>query len=606
MATPDAQNGTISFSCGSFRFVPTDMSAARAEWNRLANNMPALEGASVAPQPPLASTSSQTGTGVGKESERSSVKTTPQRGIVEEATSTTDTTPRRAKPTEEWTTHPEMVTRTVIGPPEFFYSKDSSFYLSETRVLPKFWTKHVHFSGKVYFHHRRFNLITPNDIREPLILQNIERIRKQEISKFIKVVNPKDLPSCEHVVMLPRLDSSDAADIYHVAIDSRRVLRMDGDNVVEQAKELFWRHLESYPMHNHFLPWDYEVEFLNAITFGANERIRDFRNTPFPFVDRQCERFLRIYQDLKDRLESTENAVIPAIVWHIARVMAEVEKSRTQYHWGTPENRIYRNVAIPEPSRLEMILTLPLFGAHSMYRTRLQGTRVKGAVYLPDFRKLMQQFLDEWADSNLLATVFVSANVAFLAVPGIDALQKTASLASSLFAMMSITVGVHHVWQHRSKVDAPHQDAESYLYHVRRLGEHIDLTITACFLSLPVVSLLWSVLCFTIAIAAFCIQSTNISSKIILVTLLSLLGFFASVTLLFFWHIWRSPRHNEIEEDFNMDTRLNVDPLKGLPKAEMAVKNLIKSLKMRTSGQRRETGKKKEQATRDGVSNNVS
>lgn len=151
------------------------------------------------------------------------------------------------------------------------------------------------------------------------------------------------------------------------------------------------------------------------------ERIRDFRNTPFPFVDRQCERFLRIYQDLKgsstvfwlvlihrinyqcfdiDRLESTENAVIPAIVWHIARVMAEVEKSRTQYHWGTPENRIYRNVAIPEPSRLEMILTLPLFGAHSMYRTRLQGTRVKGAVYLPDFRKLMQQFLDEWAGKH--------------------------------------------------------------------------------------------------------------------------------------------------------------------------------------------------------------
>jgi hypothetical protein len=87
----------------------------------------------------------------------------------------------------------------------------------------------------------------------------------------------------------------------------------------EQAKELFWKHLESYPMHYSLLPWDLEVEFLNAITFGANgsfllidfallefltlsrcsERIRDFRNTPFPFVDRQCERFLRIYQDLK-------------------------------------------------------------------------------------------------------------------------------------------------------------------------------------------------------------------------------------------------------------------------------------------------------------------
>ncbi|KAG1737357.1 hypothetical protein EDD22DRAFT_852178 [Suillus occidentalis] len=189
-----------------------------------------------------------------------------------------------------------------------------------------------------------------------------------------------------------------------------------------------------------------------------------------------------------------------------------------------------------------------------MYRTRLQRMRVKGAVYLPDFRKLIQQFLDEGSDSKLLATVFVSANVAFLAVP------------------------------------------ESYLYHVRHLGEHIDLTITACFLSLPVVSLLWLVLCFNITIAAFCVQKNNTSSKIILVILLSLLGFFASVTLLFFWHIWRSPRHNE---EFNMDTILNIDPLKGLPKAEMAVMNLIKSLKMRTSGQHSETGKTNEQATRD-------
>ncbi|KAG1762996.1 hypothetical protein EV702DRAFT_1052010 [Suillus placidus] len=210
---------------------------------------------------------------------------------------------------------------------------------------------------------------------------------------------------------------------------------MNGDDVVEQTKKLFWKHLESYP--------DYEVEFLNAITFGANERIRDFRNTPFPFVDRQCERFLRIYQDLKGKPESTENTVIPAIVWHIARVMTEVEKPRTRYHWGTPENRIYRN-----------------------------DRESKGAVYLPDFRKLMQQFLDEWADFNLLVRLaiewqrlfLVSANVAFLAVLGSMRCKKPLHLlASSLFAMMNITVGVHHVWPHRGKVDALYQDAASII-----------------------------------------------------------------------------------------------------------------------------------------------
>ncbi|OAX37450.1 hypothetical protein K503DRAFT_866861 [Rhizopogon vinicolor AM-OR11-026] len=614
MTSPQSQNKVLA----SFSFAPTDLSAARVDWNRYAGDTPGHKERSTDkdkhPEPrdgvsaiPLASNSSRAGTGGDTKFERSK-NAFP--GAMSREGLSTDTTTRTAQSNKAITaTHPEMVTRTVIGPPEFFYSKGNPSYLSETRVLPKFWIKHVHFSGKVYFHNRRFNLVTPDDIREHLILEKVERAWKEDISKFKKVIDPEELPYCEHVVTLPPLDSPDPVDVYHVATGLKRVLRMNGDEVAEQPKELFWKHLESYSMHYSLLPWDFEVEFLNAITFGANERIRDFRNTPFPFVDRQCERFLRIYQDLKDRQESTQNAVIPAIIWHIARVMTEVEKSRTRYHWGTPENRIYRDVAIPEPSRLEMILTLPLFGAHSMYRTRLQGTRVKGAVYLPDFQKLMQQFLDEWADSNLLATVFVSANVAFLAVPGINALQKTASLSSSLFAMMSIIVGVHHVWRHRGKVDALYQDADSYLYHVRRLGEHVDLTITACFLSLPVVSLLWSVLCFTIAIASFCVQGTNMTGEILLVTLLGLLGFFASVTLLFFWHIWRSPRRNEIEEDFNMDTRLNVDPPKRLHKAGVAVQDLIKSLKWRRGhAQHGENGgdSNTKEATEDAVPGNTS
>ncbi|KAG1848887.1 hypothetical protein F4604DRAFT_1959624 [Suillus subluteus] len=313
--------------------------------------------------------------------------------------------------------------------------------------------------------------------------------------------------------------------------------------------------------------------------------------------------FVTVASIWSHRQRSTENAVIPAIVWHIARVMTEVEKSRARYHWGTPEIRIYRNVAIPEFSLLEIILTLPLFGAHSMYRTRLQESRVTGAVYLPDFRKLMQQFLDEWVDFNLLATIFVSTNVAFLAVPVSNTTQCAPFIrlgdrcaAQNRFTFIII---IHYDEDHRR--GAPRlatsrqggralpgrseyhiqlhvidglliRSQESDLYHVRRLGEHVDLTITACFFSLPVVSLSWYVLCVTIAIAAFYIQGTNISSTIILVTLLSLLGFFAS--LLFFWHIWRSPRHDEIEEDFNMDTRLNVNPPKGLSKVEMAVNNL--------------------------------
>lgn len=133
-----------------------------------------------------------------------------------------------------------------------------------------------------------------------------------------------------------------------------------------------------------------------------------------------------------------------------------------------------------------------------MYQTRLPGTRVKGAVYLPDFRKLMQQSLDEWADSNLLVTVFVSANVAFLAVPGSMRYKKR-------FTCIIIIRYDEHHRRGAPRVATPQKgertlpgggkyhiqfhvgllirSQDSYLYHVRRLGEHVDPTISACFLT---------------------------------------------------------------------------------------------------------------------------
>lgn len=81
--------------------------------------------------------------------------------------------------------------------------------------------------------------------------------------------------------------------------------------------------------------------------------------------------------------------------------MVDVSKSRERYGYGTTGARIYRDIAVPVPTMkvqsLEWMLTLILFGAHWMYRKRLQSCRVKGMVYVPDFQKLMQSLVVEWA-----------------------------------------------------------------------------------------------------------------------------------------------------------------------------------------------------------------
>lgn len=125
---------------------------------------------------------------------------------------------------------------------------------------------------------------------------------------------------------------------------------------------------------------------------------------------------------------------------------------------------------------------------------------------------------------------------------------------------MSIVSGVHHVWRHRGKTEAESKDAKQYLHHVRILGEDLDLTVTACFLSVPLVSLLWSVICFTVALGSYCIQHAGSGGMRLLATIMSIAGICACATLVFFWQIWNSPRHREIEEEYNLDTALNVDP----------------------------------------------
>ena len=80
-----------------------------------------------------------------------------------------------------------------------------------------------------------------------------------------------------------------------------------------------------------------------------------------------------------------------------------------------------------------------------------------------------------------------------------------------------------------------------------------DLAITACFLSIPLVSLLYAVLSFSIALGAFCVQNTETHGRILLAVVLGILGTAGLGTLLFFWHVWRGPRTEEVEDENVMD-----------------------------------------------------
>jgi len=133
--------------------------------------------------------------------------------------------------------------------------------------------------------------------------------------------------------------------------------------------------------------------------------------------------------------------------------------------------------------------------------------------------------------------------------------QRLSSLASALFALTSVTSGIHHVWRHKRKVDAEHDDAVSvdvhscfccelipvvkqhgYVNHMRVVGSVMDLRLTACFLSLPIATLMWSVLTFMITLVSYCFQCSGEVGQVFLAVVITIVTSCIAGAFICFWY----------------------------------------------------------------------
>ncbi|KAA1466618.1 hypothetical protein DENSPDRAFT_831480 [Dentipellis sp. KUC8613] len=448
---------------------------------------------------------------------------------------------------------------------------------------PRDWRKLIKPDGSIYYRNEKLRLLTSDDITQPKVLQTALEQRRDIVGALRDDNYLDKLPPDWEMILSNYHEESDfrcrfmsyQMGICFVFVNNPNCTCAGADcnckgQLIVETKDVFWVLMQEFSMHRTRLPPHAEAEFYHSLTFGESEGIFNPRYTPFPFTEPQTRRLIQVYESLQTAHVSAaagDCSFMAAIVWHVARVMSDIERYRQRYQYGTQGSRIYRDVAVAEPTWqvkiVDGLLFLFLFGVHRMYRERLERTRPGGIIYLPDFQNMMKSLLVEWADSNLLATVFVSANVAFLAVPNVNSLQRTASLASTLFSMLSIVTGMHHIWRHRRRIDCELEDAIQYLRidpdkRVKKLAQDgdqadpdlNDLTMLACFISFPVASSLWSILSFSVAVSAYCIQDSLISGQSLLGTALGVVGLLGLLTLGWFKEAWRKPRLTEFEDDY--------------------------------------------------------
>ncbi|KAH8092501.1 hypothetical protein BXZ70DRAFT_951160 [Cristinia sonorae] len=428
------------------------------------------------------------------------------------------------------------------------------------------WTRYTHINGDVYFYNPTLRIITNSDVES----DDEERVEVEGVledmfdddvfaSAYADGLIPEDWEMVVRRCGIPG-EEEDGWDVYCVSRQNNTfIYTTDAEIEVEKNTLRYWTHIEDYPMHLSQLPPSSSSAFLSAMAYGANEMIMENRQSKFPYTDKQIARLTEIYDDLSKTAEKNP-AMIPVLAWHIARTLRRVESARMWHRIAHPSiegfygfklqyvHEAYRKKAMLRLG--EALLHVVLLGIYTMYWRRLAQVREGPTADLLGFRAMLREFLSEWSDSNLIATVLVGANVTLLSLSNLSSLQRTISLASTLLSIISIAVGLHHVWSHRTKLNAEIIEVSKYMSHTRDYNDTkddpTDLIIMASFLSVPIASLLWSIATFALAIAAYCVQGTDKVGGIWLSTFMGIIVFVGGGLVIVFWRLWEVKGSKEI------------------------------------------------------------
>ncbi|CAE6471463.1 unnamed protein product [Rhizoctonia solani] len=209
-----------------------------------------------------------------------------------------------------------------------------------------------------------------------------------------------------------------------------------------------------------------------------------------------------------------------------------------------------------------VIWTGPMLSIPPAYFRRLRevATRTDKGEYLPHlWNTLIKGLLKEWNDLNIVLALVLSANVAFLALPGTSEdnfsplanLSRGAGIVSMFATLGGLLTSLSLIWLHQPMLGTGSSDACKYVlgsaYSSKRMdplqggsleskrGSFLRLVWMATYLGMPLVLLVWSVIAFVISALTWTFLFSAYETQITVVVLCAMVLTTPLVTLLVFW-----------------------------------------------------------------------
>ncbi|KAF9524932.1 hypothetical protein CPB83DRAFT_838559 [Crepidotus variabilis] len=374
------------------------------------------------------------------------------------------------------------------------------------------WKQHIHPDGKPYYRNASRKILTELDVSDVEEEKEMGQIYEELIARYNLAMVTQQEPgtlSDETEIYLTRNTTTREWEYYFVDYSTEDVFwvekmdlrRLIGDRYPTDVNyhlcllRNYYSHIENFPCH-HTLPRDAEDNLRAALIFTCADHLTSGEDATSPWTPESAKCFLEMLDSFRDNTTTFKDQL---------------------YGSG------YRSC----------------FFSYQYYQRRLDDVWGSKIVSSLGWQRLVLALLKEWSDSNLLATVTLSANIAFLALPGIVNPPRFCSLLSTFLCLRSILSGLHHVWIHRFRAEAAPATASMYFQQAERFTG--TLKPLALFLALPITSLLWGLCWFAAAVAAVAAQAVSwgmggqllgnvagigVAFLIVLVLMLMVYGFF--------------------------------------------------------------------------------
>ncbi|PPQ65738.1 hypothetical protein CVT24_011771 [Panaeolus cyanescens] len=189
--------------------------------------------------------------------------------------------------------------------------------------LPTGWRQYKHPNGDVYFYHQGFRLITPDNIRDPDILEYVFDARDHQLDGLLNDSTAQNLPEDYEMIIMEANDETAMIQMLSREQGVAFEWTEDGGLMMESSLS-YWSLIAEYPSHFPILPPRIEDEFLSSL---QNARLSIATGTRFVYTELEIDRIYARYQYLNDLRSQGRNST-PSIAWLIGSVMPLDELGR--------------------------------------------------------------------------------------------------------------------------------------------------------------------------------------------------------------------------------------------------------------------------------------